>query len=468
MELLGAKATSVEACRRSSARGPAGPEPAAPVRTVCIGAVCSDMGRERMLAPEHWRKVLLEHEHEEELRRFVFLGGPSDRPAAERILSGGPRSVAAPRVREPLRRAVAAPEPLGARGRRRVLGNRLGLAPLCPATALAVPVFLGPHASRHQAQADAGTRRAGHVSEGSVFPVHPPGRATAVPRQQRLHPEPVREHVGRGVGVVLDRGSLSDRTRLVAVLAALLLAAWVVAGPVQEARRSGIGSHQSRSVLRVERDPRSAGVSRARVDLARGAPGDDVRRPLPRDRRSPQIRRGESRRHPLSAGCDVADGPHEDGLRPASRLVPADAADRARRPRRRRAGAGADRCARSGTGPRGCARCVRSASLLEHDAWAPLPGIRAGAAVDPAGCAAVPVCGRSPTRIPRPRARERPRLLPGLALLRLLLPRRARPPAHRRAVLGPARARDAPEALPPRPRERRRIHPGARAPAFSR
>jgi hypothetical protein len=43
--------------------------------------------------------------------------------------------------------------------------------------------------------------------------------------------------------VVLDRGPLSDRTRLFAVLAVLLLAAWVVAGPVREAR--GLGDRLS-------------------------------------------------------------------------------------------------------------------------------------------------------------------------------------------------------------------------------
>ena len=87
IELLGTQSAPIEACRRHLLAGLPPRAPAAQARTVCIGAVCSDMGRERMLAPDHWRKVLLEHERPGELRRFVFLGGPGDRADAERILS---------------------------------------------------------------------------------------------------------------------------------------------------------------------------------------------------------------------------------------------------------------------------------------------------------------------------------------------------------------------------------------------
>jgi ADP-heptose:LPS heptosyltransferase len=87
MELLGAKPASIEECRRHLLAGLPEPPARADAPTVCIGGACSEMGRERMLAPEHWRKVLLEHEREGERRRFVFLGAASDRVDGERILS---------------------------------------------------------------------------------------------------------------------------------------------------------------------------------------------------------------------------------------------------------------------------------------------------------------------------------------------------------------------------------------------
>jgi len=87
VELLGAKPASAETCRRHLLAGLPARESGQHVLTVCIGSACSDMGRERMLTPEHWRKVLLENEREGAARRFVFLGGGSDREYVERILA---------------------------------------------------------------------------------------------------------------------------------------------------------------------------------------------------------------------------------------------------------------------------------------------------------------------------------------------------------------------------------------------
>jgi ADP-heptose:LPS heptosyltransferase len=83
-ELLGAKPASPEHCRQHLLAGlPARPA-SAPAPTVCVGAVCPEMGRERMLAPEHWRIVLAREARE---LRIVFLGAASDRADAERILA---------------------------------------------------------------------------------------------------------------------------------------------------------------------------------------------------------------------------------------------------------------------------------------------------------------------------------------------------------------------------------------------
>jgi ADP-heptose:LPS heptosyltransferase len=83
-ELLGGKPASPDHCRTHLLAGlPPRPEPA-PRPTVCVGASCSEMGRERMLAPEHWRAVLA---REERALRLVFLGGASDRADAERIIA---------------------------------------------------------------------------------------------------------------------------------------------------------------------------------------------------------------------------------------------------------------------------------------------------------------------------------------------------------------------------------------------
>jgi ADP-heptose:LPS heptosyltransferase len=83
-ELLGGKHASAEHCRTHLLAGlPPRPEPATRP-TICVGAVCSEMGRERMLAPAHWRAVL---EREERALRLVFLGGASDHADAERIIT---------------------------------------------------------------------------------------------------------------------------------------------------------------------------------------------------------------------------------------------------------------------------------------------------------------------------------------------------------------------------------------------
>jgi ADP-heptose:LPS heptosyltransferase len=85
VELLGATPAAAEACRQHLLAGLPAPEPNVPQYTVCIGSGCSDLSRERMLAPEHWRKVLLDNAGTGAARRFVFLGGRSDREDAERI-----------------------------------------------------------------------------------------------------------------------------------------------------------------------------------------------------------------------------------------------------------------------------------------------------------------------------------------------------------------------------------------------
>lgn len=55
-------------------------------RTVCVGFACSELGRERMLSPEQWARAF-ERYRRPEHARFLFLGGPGDRPAAEAIIA---------------------------------------------------------------------------------------------------------------------------------------------------------------------------------------------------------------------------------------------------------------------------------------------------------------------------------------------------------------------------------------------
>ncbi len=87
VELLGAVPASAERCREHLLGGLPAQEPAERVPTICIGSACSDMGRERMLAPEHWQQVLLESDRQGKALRLVFLGAGSDRVDVERILA---------------------------------------------------------------------------------------------------------------------------------------------------------------------------------------------------------------------------------------------------------------------------------------------------------------------------------------------------------------------------------------------
>lgn len=87
VELLGAPPASADACREHLLKGLPPLEPGTPAPTLCIGHACSDLSRERMLAPAHWAKVLLEHRGEREIERIALLGGGADREEAERILA---------------------------------------------------------------------------------------------------------------------------------------------------------------------------------------------------------------------------------------------------------------------------------------------------------------------------------------------------------------------------------------------
>ena len=84
--LLDAPPASPETCREHLLAGLPPAPPRSPLPTVCIGHACSDLSRERMLAPEHWRAVV-EKEAGDAVRHIVLLGGRSDREEAERILS---------------------------------------------------------------------------------------------------------------------------------------------------------------------------------------------------------------------------------------------------------------------------------------------------------------------------------------------------------------------------------------------
>jgi ADP-heptose:LPS heptosyltransferase len=87
VELLGAEPATVDACREHLLAGLPPPEPRTPLLTVCVGHACSELGRERMLAPAHWVKVLADDDGDGRTRRLVLLGGRADREDAERILA---------------------------------------------------------------------------------------------------------------------------------------------------------------------------------------------------------------------------------------------------------------------------------------------------------------------------------------------------------------------------------------------
>jgi ADP-heptose:LPS heptosyltransferase len=88
VERLGAAPADDDACR-AQLRAVLPPAPPAPdgAPMVCIGSVCSDTSRERMLSPAQWRQVLAQNERPGPPRRFVFLGGAGDRESAEAILA---------------------------------------------------------------------------------------------------------------------------------------------------------------------------------------------------------------------------------------------------------------------------------------------------------------------------------------------------------------------------------------------
>jgi ADP-heptose:LPS heptosyltransferase len=82
-DLFGFSIAGRQECRAAIARGaeaPAG-EP-----FVSVGHACSDLSRERMLSPTQWVEVFSRHLRPEH-RRFVLLGGPADRVAAEEIIA---------------------------------------------------------------------------------------------------------------------------------------------------------------------------------------------------------------------------------------------------------------------------------------------------------------------------------------------------------------------------------------------
>ena len=86
MELVGAEpATMAECGARVREHLPSVPD-ARPAERTCIGASCSDLAPERMLTPEHWRRVFVERASGAEARHFVFLGAARDRALAEEIL----------------------------------------------------------------------------------------------------------------------------------------------------------------------------------------------------------------------------------------------------------------------------------------------------------------------------------------------------------------------------------------------
>jgi ADP-heptose:LPS heptosyltransferase len=87
VELLGAEPATPDACREHLVASLPADEPRSPLPTICIGHACSDLSRERMLAPAHWAKVLLDNEGDGRPRRFVLLGGGSDREDADRIVA---------------------------------------------------------------------------------------------------------------------------------------------------------------------------------------------------------------------------------------------------------------------------------------------------------------------------------------------------------------------------------------------
>jgi ADP-heptose:LPS heptosyltransferase len=86
LELLGAEPAAMAECG-AHVRAQLPPVPEGPPGRVCIGASCSELARERMLAPAHWRRVMAERAGEGEPRDFVFLGAAGDRAFADAVIA---------------------------------------------------------------------------------------------------------------------------------------------------------------------------------------------------------------------------------------------------------------------------------------------------------------------------------------------------------------------------------------------
>jgi ADP-heptose:LPS heptosyltransferase len=85
-DLFGVAVATREQCRDALVAACAVTVPTTPERgQVAIGFACSDLGQERMLSATQWRRVFrdnLKPHH----TAFVFLGGPGDRAAGDRII----------------------------------------------------------------------------------------------------------------------------------------------------------------------------------------------------------------------------------------------------------------------------------------------------------------------------------------------------------------------------------------------
>jgi ADP-heptose:LPS heptosyltransferase len=88
-ELFGSPIASREECRSAllaACRVDEGLTRSVDPSRVCVGFACSDLGQERMLAPEHWTKVFRDHARSHH-RTFDFLGGRGDRARADAIIA---------------------------------------------------------------------------------------------------------------------------------------------------------------------------------------------------------------------------------------------------------------------------------------------------------------------------------------------------------------------------------------------
>jgi len=86
MALLGADPADLAECGRRVRGNLPAVAAGRPRGRVCIGAACSELARERMLTPEHWRRVFLDRADGADGRDFVFLGVARDRELADTII----------------------------------------------------------------------------------------------------------------------------------------------------------------------------------------------------------------------------------------------------------------------------------------------------------------------------------------------------------------------------------------------